>query len=60
MDLRYTKRQIETTVEVLSHSKLVQRWCEGEAVAFGLKPDSQEYKEFLINKARLYARKLIR
>lgn len=60
MSGRFSKKQIDAAIEVLSYSKLVQNWCAGEAAAYGLKLDSSEYKTFVYKKSRRYARRLLR
>jgi len=57
---RFTRRQIDIAIEVLAKSQFVQKWCEGEARAYGIAKDSPEYAKFVAENSRKYARRLLR
>jgi len=58
--LKFNKRQVETAIEVVAQSKMVQNWIKGELSSMGILPDSPEGKKFLEQKAREMAYKIIR
>jgi len=56
----FSKRDKETAIRVLSHSKHVRNWCDGEAKAYGIEKGSNEYVEFVRVKSVEYARRLLK
>ena len=56
----FTRRQIEIAIEVLSQSRFVLKWCKGEAKAYGVEENTPEYAQFVKEKSRQYAKRLLR
>ena len=57
---KFTRKQIETAVEILSQSQFVLNWCKNEASVYGVATDTPEYEKFVKEKSRQYARRLLR
>jgi len=56
----FTTRDYEVAVRIMSKSKLVRQWAEGELRAYGLGLDTVAGKKFLEQKAREQAERLVR
>jgi len=54
------EEKLEIAVKLLSKSRLVRNWAIGEARAYGLNPNSPGYNEFLKNKSRELAMKILK
>jgi len=57
---KFTRKQIEAAIEVLSQSQFVLNWCKNEASVYGVAEDSPEYRKFVEEKSWQYARRLLR
>lgn len=56
----FTPRNREIAVQVLMKSKIVRKWVEGEAAAFGVDLSTPEGKLFYDRKAREQAERLVK
>ncbi len=57
---RFTAKQIETAVEVLSQAKICQLWAEGQARFFEIDPQSAAWQSFMDRNSKVHARHLLR
>ena len=56
---RFTKRQIETAVEVLKETRMVRRWVESQAKFLKVDLSTPQGKEFFERETAFAARRLI-
>lgn len=56
---RFTKKQIETAIEVLKASSMVRKWVKSQADFLGIDLDTPRGQEFYEKNATEYAHRLI-
>jgi len=57
---KFTRKQMEIAIEVLSQSQFVLNWCKSEARTYGLKHGTPEYEQFVAEQSKQYARRILR
>lgn len=57
---KFTKKQVDTAVEVLANSRMVRNWVKKEAGFLEVDLESPEGKKFVEEQCRIRARHLLR
>ena len=57
---RFSKHEIETTVKILSETRAVRKWVEGQAEAFSIDLTTEKGRKFFARESEAAARRMLR